>query len=761
MLKTYLILFCFILTVNSFSQNLKVIDNNTSKPLQFVTITSQNSNASAVTNPKGEAPFSPFKNADTLIFQLTGYQKIIRTVDEIKKDNYLIKMSEKVYTLGEVLVQGRNPSNATPNLVGTIDLIKFREFFRSNDMYLTKTLDLVPGVRMQVRSTTSQSNILIRGIGGKSRFNERDVKIYYDGIPLTDADGTTSLNEIDFTSLGKIEVIKGSSGGLYGSSIGGVINLFSKRAHFQEKDFNQIVLAGSYGLLTSTTNFRSGTENSNYFANYSYQFLNGYRDHSVSNKKIATFGGDFFVSDAQTISLFINYAHVNDQFPGEIDSVDFYKNPTKANQAYIDKKIGSKSNGLLVGVSNIYKITSNFENTSSIFTGQDFIEAPIEPFYARNENTKMGLRSVFSYKPEISGIPVSLAFGGEMIRNFNLERHYNISPSGVQGAINADNEYDLRQYNLFAQGVADFTPMTNLIVSSGFSWSHYDFKDNFNLDAIDHSGLRNFKLTISPGVSIHQKLDENNSVYAQVNTGFSPPTVSEISNRDGSVNFNLKPETSITYEAGSYGSFFNDDLEYQLSLFYLKLNNSFIPQTLQNGFTEYVNAGSSDNKGIEAELSYKLISNNNNFVNQVRPFVNFSYNNFKYDNYVSGGVDYSGNYVPGIAPTLLNAGLDITTTYGFYFYATYNFVGKRYLNDNNVASDKAYSLLGAKFGFRRRIEHSYTLQFYVGVDNLTDTRYSPTLAVNQKSLSERGLPVYYNPAPGRNFYGAFNFEWHF
>ena len=66
-----------------------------------------------------------------------------------------------------------------------------------------------------------------------------------------------------------------------------------------------------------------------------------------------------------------------------------------------------------------------------------------------------------------------------------------------------------------------------------------------------------------------------------------------------------------------------------------------------------------------------------------------------------------------------------------------------------------------KLGFRRRIEKEFTLQFYVGVNNLTDERYSPTIAINQRDTSSRNLPVYYNPAPGKNYYAAANFEYHF
>ena len=44
----------------------------------------------------------------------------------------------------------------------------------------------------------------------------RNVKIYWDGIPFTDANGNTYLQQIGLNNIGKIEIIKGSGGSMYG-----------------------------------------------------------------------------------------------------------------------------------------------------------------------------------------------------------------------------------------------------------------------------------------------------------------------------------------------------------------------------------------------------------------------------------------------------------------------------------------------------------------------------------------------------------------
>ncbi len=743
------------------AQTIKVVDQKENFPLNYVLITGDNPQTSAITNSKGEAPFFPFKNSSSLTFQLTGYEKLTVSIDSLRQEGFRVGLSKKNYTLGEVLVLGRNPNAEVSKTIGKVDVLGFNYIRRTNDMYLDRIINLVPGVKMETRSSTSQSHILIRGVGGKSRFGIRDVKVYYDGIPLTDADGTTSIDNIDFTSLGKIEVIKGSSSGIYGSPIGGTVNLFTKRAHYQEKDLNEIITAGSDGLLRSTFNFRAGTDKLNFFTNYSYQNYDGYRKHSHSKKQLFTFGGDFFVSESQTLSFFANYAYINDEYPGELDSVDFTDNPQMANQAYIDKNIGLHSKSFLLGVTNIFKITDSFENTTSVLMGHTFNESPIEPFYNRNDMDKQGARTLFSYNTFLGEYKTTFAFGGEVIRNFNVEKHYAISPDGAAGMIISDRELDLKHFNLFLQGTINFGSSTVLTASTGLSQAEYNMRDNLRTDSIDFSLSRELKAAFSPGVLLRQYLSDKISLYAQVNTGFSPPTVSEISLSNGSVNADLKPERSLNYEAGSDGDLFEDQLHYELSLFYLNLFDSFIPQTDQSGFTRFVNAGRSLNKGVEVLLSYKLLENKKAFISLVRPFITYSYNDFQFKDYKLNGTDYSGNNVPGLPHSLFNAGLDINSSSGLYFYLTYDYTGERPLKDDNSAYTEAYYVLDAKVGFRRRLADVFTLQVYAGVNNPTGINYSPIIAVNQRSRSERGLPLYFNPAPKANYYGAVNFEYHF
>src|SRR3954467_12450010 len=93
---------------------------------------------------------------------------------------------------------------------------------------LDDALWLVPGLSVSNRNNPSQDpRISIRGLGARSAFGVRGIRVLRDGIPLTLPDGQTPLDYLDLESVGRIEVLRGSASSLYGNAGGGVVNIRS------------------------------------------------------------------------------------------------------------------------------------------------------------------------------------------------------------------------------------------------------------------------------------------------------------------------------------------------------------------------------------------------------------------------------------------------------------------------------------------------------------------------------------------------------
>src|SRR3982750_1058709 len=89
---------------------------------------------------------------------------------------------------------------------------------------LIPAFNAVAGVRMEERSPGSY-RLSLRGSLLRSPFGVRDVKVYFDEIPLSDAGGNTYLNALDINSIRSVEVLKGPDGSLFGANSGGVVIL--------------------------------------------------------------------------------------------------------------------------------------------------------------------------------------------------------------------------------------------------------------------------------------------------------------------------------------------------------------------------------------------------------------------------------------------------------------------------------------------------------------------------------------------------------
>ena len=62
---------------------------------------------------------------------------------------------------------------------------------------------------MDKRTNLGGQRVVVRGYGNDQKFNNWGTKFYLNSAPLTNADGVTLLEDIDFSLINNIEVIKG------------------------------------------------------------------------------------------------------------------------------------------------------------------------------------------------------------------------------------------------------------------------------------------------------------------------------------------------------------------------------------------------------------------------------------------------------------------------------------------------------------------------------------------------------------------------
>src|SRR5687767_7952326 len=95
---------------------------------------------------------------------------------------------------------------------------------------LDEALASIPGVQVDNRFNYALGErITIRGFGARAQFGVRGVRVLLDGIPMTLADGQTTLNNVDVGTIARAEVMRGPASALHGNASGGVIQLETER----------------------------------------------------------------------------------------------------------------------------------------------------------------------------------------------------------------------------------------------------------------------------------------------------------------------------------------------------------------------------------------------------------------------------------------------------------------------------------------------------------------------------------------------------
>lgn len=643
------------------------------------------------------------------------------------------------------------------------------ELNRNTGLFLKESLNLEPGIRMERRTMSGGQRIIIRGYGNSTNFNGKGYKAYLNGIPITTASGTTILDDIDFSNLGSVEVIKGPSSSLYGSGIAGVVNMYTQSPTPQQTSISQGFVGGSYGLLGTNTRFETATEESSILLNYGLQNYDSYRVHSASEEDHLSFVGNFRPSDKRTVSTYLSYNNSYNQLAGQLDSTQFYNRENVGSQRYLDNDGRVRIESFRAGVSHRYQFSSNFSNRTSGFISTNRLKQAYAVGFNDNGERNFGARTEFRYSTNLnSNISIKGVTGGEFQKTTGLYKTYGLS-GGQLGGLNSDNDIASTQYNVFTQWDLLLPSDIKITVGASLNQVSYEITDRLanssNPNRQDLSGDKTFEAVFTPRISLQKQFNDKVSVYGSISSGYSPPTTDQVViPYTGEVNTGLSPEAGTQYEIGTKGRLLNNRLSWELALFRLHVSDKLTSRTVTDNsgsvlYSYAVNAGNQNNDGIELSLSYAAVNNPDKNISYVRPFATFSYSHFTYSSFKSGSQDYSGNRVIGVPPVTLNAGIDMKTRWGIYMKGTYRYVDEMDITFDNNHKAPSYGLLNGKIGFEKELGEHFNLDLYTGGKNLTDELYYNMVFLNW----QRGpQPSIYSPgAYTPTFYGGFNLKYTF
>ena len=624
-----------------------------------------------------------------------------------------------------------------------------------NKTSLLNALNSVAGVRMEERSPGSY-RINIRGSSLRSPFGVRNVKVYWNGIPVTDPGGNTYFNQFAFNNLFSVETVKGPAGSMYGAGTGGLL-LMHSLDNLGKPAVNVEYIGGSYGLQNILSSVSFGEKNNRSMITYAHHESDGYRDHTKTKKDNASFVSQFKISDKQQLTASILYSNLFYETPGALNNAEFIANPKQSRPAAgglpsaVTAKAAIYQKNFLAGIDHQYNFGSGFKNALILYGAFAQIKNPTFRNYEQRNEPGFGGRTSFVYETRKNKTNIQIVAGAELQTGFfntQVSKNKNGNPDTLQ--TNDDIQYTT--YNIFAQG--DISINNDLIITVGASInkSKVEFK-RLNKYPVLLQG-RTYRNNLSPRLAVQKKFGKGNALFGSISKGFSPPTIAELLPSTGVISTFLEAEDGVNYELGARFSFLKNKLHLEATGFYFNLNNALVSRKDSSNADYFVNAGNTKQKGIELSADYAV-----SFKNKILDFIvirsAYTFNMFKYGSFQKGRTSYSGKYLPGVPKNAISIITDLQFKRGIYFSNTYYYADKIFLDDANTTSADSYHLLGCRLGYKLEVKSKLKFNFYTGIDNLLNETYSLGNDINAAAGR------FYNAAAGRNYYAGLSIQFNY
>lgn len=580
--------------------------------------------------------------------------------DTLLSDTRSLKLDEVVVTGSRVPVS----RNILPVPVSVVERATIEQSEETNllpvlEKYVPSLFVTSRGVSGYGVSSGSAGGINLRGLsGGAGR-----VLILIDGHPqYASIYGHPVADAYIASDAQRVEVSRGGASVLYGSNaMGGAINIITRKALEDGNNLSARIMGGSYGTqrYSITDSYRSGKLSAVISGNYErtdghrkdldFDMITGY----------AKLGYDF--SNQWKVIGNVNIAKANSQNPGTVDTplLDATADVLRGMSGLSIENNYEKTNGAV----NFYYNWGNHK----INDGHAPTADPRE--YLFHSTDYMGgvniFQSIRSFKGNtLTGGFDAKLYGGNAYRNPQTEIYADhIKLNEVAG------------YLFVQQEIGRF------MANAGIRLEHHELYGN---EWIPQAGL-----SFKAAEQTHLKLS--------VSKGFRTPNMRELY-MYRTANENLLPERSWSYDFTISQGFLENRLTTELTLFYIKGDNTIIPIQI-DGSMQNMNAGEFTNKGVEFALNYQILNN-------VQLLSNYSY--LHMDTPIAGAPRHKAYmglvYTPG----------------KFSFSLGAQVINKLYLisEQDNVQTD-SFTLVDARASYKAL----RWLELFVKGDNLLAQKY--------------------------------------
>ncbi len=522
-------------------------------------------------------------------------------------------------SLSEVVVTGTREPADVRHLPHTVTVVGRDRLVENERSSIMSTLaEQVPGLMVTGRgmmgygvSTGGSGGMTLRGISSGSG----QLLVLIDGHPQYNGIYGHSVSDSYQTMMAeRVEVLRGPASTLYGSNaMGGVVNIVTRKPVSDGSLTTLHLGGGSWGSFEGEAGnqFRKGRFSSS--VNVQYSRSDNHRPHMGFEQ----YGGfvklGYDLSPHWNIYADADITHFSASYPGTVSA------PMLEADQWITRGAAS------IGIENRYERTSG-----SLSLYDNFGRHKINDGY--NALTGSPQTRLFRSKDALWGVSwyqnAQLWQGGSVTLGFDFQDIYGhayYTDRATGDVLDTPNKQSGEERNQEIAAYADIRQDIArwLTVTAGLRYDHHTVTGS---EWVPQAGI-----VARPASFGELKL--------MTSKGFRNPTMRELYLYPPS-NTELRPERMWNYELSWSARHAGGRIRYAISLFYLSADNIIQTVNRQN-----VNTGHLSNKGVEADITYKVnshlsLTTNHSWLSMKRPVVSAP----KYKGYVGANLAFGKAY---------------------------------------------------------------------------------------------------------------------
>ncbi len=519
------------------------------------------------------------------------------------------------------------------------------------------------------------------------------MKVMINGIELNRANGNISAGRLAVHDIERIEITKTPSAEYGDQAIGGVVNIITRAAEQPVEGkagiaFTSLGGGNGYSVINGTQ------DKWEYYIDASAQREDTYQDKGFQD------GNNFYTrvgyelnNDAQ-LTFHGSYSDAKGLYAASLTRDQFDEDPSQNPNAGADYDYESEDIlGALVYEQQL--------GVHELMAKMEFQNCDYKLFWGHlthMDSMQVHPEASMTFNHDISGMANKLVIGGEYrYHDYDVNR-YTASSFNEITAVNQDFTRKDISYAGYLQDELRVTAA--LTITAGIRYDFFDLEQEAHIASSNSWDQE--KGSVSPKLGFTYQVCDEVNLFAGYNSGIKSPVRLPVYYTNGQ----LDPEKLQAYELGIRGNI-PSWLNYNLAFFWQTVKDKFVLPSA-DWTAAYENAGETSSKGVEMGIGLKL-------PHGVYTSANFTYQEAKFEEFVSMGVDYAGNKLTGVPDMIFAFTLGYRNERFGDISLNPVYTGRQYFNYANTSEEDGYWVLNARY-----LKKFGRVELYLAANNLFD-----------------------------------------